>query len=167
MKTSQQSFWNNYQNKQFAKAQQVFDSLSDEEKQETLAKLFQQSEFFRTPHSVSVLFRELHDDKNFHDFHEAWFPPKESLNPRELYGKTYQQFFPAPIRVINAINFQNPKEIVSIGLHWLTEEEAKHMFEYANNPSNKQRGDSIAKVAEKTKAGVFEVASDDFLGTPF
>lgn len=164
-------FWQHFEHKDFIAAQKSLDELDSQAKQKVLAELFQRSQYSATPHSISVLFRELHDDKKFSDFHEAWFPPKDACHPETLYGKTYQQFFQAPIRVLNAVNINNPKEIVSIGLHWLNEEQAQHFAKMMGNAgkddANQQRGDSIATVAKKTKSDVFMVQADDNLGTPF
>jgi hypothetical protein len=142
-----------------------FESLGAEEKKTIFSALFQQSQYHQIPHSVSVLFRELHEGKSFADFHEAWFPAKEDLDPIEEGGETYQQFFPVPVRVLNAVNTNNPKEIVSIGLHWLTDDEIPQMLEVTNGLKNKKRGGLIKNVAEKTKAEVYLVKEDDNLGT--
>lgn len=164
-------FWNTFEAKEFSKAQQEFVKLSSEEQTTILGELFQKSQYANQPHSISVLFRELHEGKTFEDFHEAWFPPKEKCHPEKLYDKTYQQFFKAPIRVINAVNMFNPKEVVSVGIHWLDEEQAQHFAEMmttaSSDEANVQRADSIDTVADKKSSAVFIVEADDNLGTPF
>src|SRR3990167_9026366 len=104
MTTQSTHFWKNFQNKDFAFAQQAFDLLNDREKQAILSELFQKGEYHRTPDMVSILYRQLHDGKSFGDFHQAWFPPKKYCNPVEQNGEVFQQFFPATTRVINAVN---------------------------------------------------------------
>ncbi len=164
-------FWALFQQKEFSTAVQAFDQLNEETKAHVFAALFQKSEYANKPHSISVLFRQLHDGKTFEDFHEAWFPPEEALNTKVLEGKTYHQFFPASVRVINAINMHNPKEVVSVGIHWLNEDQASHFDQVldslSNSAANKQRGENIEKVADKTQSGIFMVESDDNLGQPF
>lgn len=165
--TKAKSFWVAFESKKFDQALQQFDQLNAQEKAAIFAALYQKSGYQKTPHSISVLFRELHEGKNFNDFHGAHFPAQEHVNTIEQSGEFFHQFFPAPIRVINAVNMQNPKEIVSIGLHWLTEEAAKHLMDVANDPKNSERAEAIAKVADKTKSGIYKVESDDNLGVPF
>jgi hypothetical protein len=160
-------FWQLFNDKSFVSAQEKFEQLSVQEKQDIFAELFQKSQYQRIPHSISVLFRELHPGKTFADFHQAWFPAQDTINAQQQFGQTFYQFFPAPIRVINAANMTNPQEIVSVGLHWLTEEQAAEMLTIVEDRRNKDRGVAIAKVADRTKAGVYKVKSDDNLGTAF
>jgi hypothetical protein len=167
------TFWQAFEKKDFIAAQKRLVKLSSEEQEAILANLFQQSQYANTPHSVSVLFRELHDDKNFNDFHDAWLPPEDKCHPLKEFGKTYRQFFKAPIRVINAVNLKNPKEIVSIGLHWFNEEQEKGFWEMmkdeslSNDKANQQRADSVQEVADHKSSDIFLVKADDNLGTPF
>jgi|GEM_PF-4414477 len=69
-------FWDNFHQKKFAEAEQVFEQMDSKARQEVFAALFQQGQNHRKPHSVSVLFRKLHEDKKFDDFYQAWFPPE-------------------------------------------------------------------------------------------
>ena len=160
-------FWEAFKSKNLGQALQLFEQLDSQEKQSIFAELFQKSSYHQKPHSISVLFRELHEGKNFSDFHTAWVPAQAHAHTQKQAGQIFHEYFPVPIRVINAVNIQNPKEIVSVGLHWLSEEEAKHMMEIANDPKNNERGQAIAEVADKTKAGIYKVESDDNLGIPF
>jgi hypothetical protein len=77
-------------------------------------------------------------------------------------GYGYQNFFDGPIRVINAVNFEDHKEIVSIGLHWISD---KELHDALNDPKVKkdgdERGDKIRHVAEKEKSGIYKVVKDD------
>lgn len=163
-----EAFWEHFNKKQLSEAQSEFDQLDDQHKQKILAALFQQSQCQRTPHSVSVLFRNLHKGKSFDDFYEAWLPPKEKCDTKVVDGQTYHQFFGGPIRVINAVNLDDPDEIVSIGLHWITDEELEFaMNDPASVKSGAERREKIATVADKEKAGIFKVLKDDNLGTAF
>jgi hypothetical protein len=164
------NFIKHFKNKDFKAAQKEFDTLNDVEKQTIFSRLFQAAEYANRPHSISVLFRELHEGKTFEDFHEAWFPPADTINTQTIDGQLYHQLFKAPIRVINAVNINNPKEIVSVGIHWLNEEQANEfskMLKGQRDETGERRGDSIAHVAEKKRSDVFIVESDDNLGTPF
>lgn len=166
-----EKFWHSFEIKEFSQAQQEFAKLSSEEQISIFGELFQKSQYANQPHSISVLFRELHDGKTFDNFHEAWFPPKDKCRPEKLYDKTYQQFFKAPIRVINAVNMFNSKEVVSVGIHWLDEEQAQHftkmMTTASSDEANVGRADSIDTVADKKSSDIFIVEADDNLGTPF
>ena len=162
------AFWNAFHQKEFSDAQLQFDQMDDQSKQNIFSELFQKSQCHGKPHSVSVLFRRLHEDKQFDDFYKAWFPPKEKCDKQIVGGQTYHQFFGAPIRVINAVNMSDPSEIVSIGLHWITDEELEFAL---NDPKfakdGAERGEQIATVAEKEQTGVYKVLKDDNLGTEF
>lgn len=164
------NFWEHFKGKSFEQAQEDFDDLSAQEKQTIFSQLFQASEYANRPHSISVLFRELHDGKTFEDFHEAWFPPADVINTQAIDGQVYHQLFKAPVRVLNAINIHNPKEVVSVGIHWLTEDQANEfakMLAGKSDETGKRRGDAIAHVADKISSDIFIVESDDNLGTPF
>jgi hypothetical protein len=166
-----ENFWNNFEKKEFIKALAAFESLDSKEQVTIFGELFQKSQYANKPHSISVLFRELHEGKEFADFHEAWFPPKDMCQPEKLYGETYQQFFKAPIRVVNAVNMSNPKEIVSVEIHWLDEEQAQHfstmMATASTDEGNIRRAASIAKVSNHKSSDVFIVEADENLGKPF
>lgn len=160
-------FWQSFGSKDLKQAQQLFEKMSNDEKQSLLAELFQKCQYQTQPHSVSVIFRELHEGKTFSDFYKGWFPAEETIQPINEQGLLYQQFFPAPVRVIQATNLQNPKEIVSVSFNWLTEEQAANLWNEVNKKSNADRGTAISEVADRTKWGIYKVESDDNLGTPF
>jgi hypothetical protein len=161
-------FFDLFNSKKLDKALHCFETLTNEDKQKTFDRLFQASRCTESPMSVSVLFRRLHEGKSFDDFYNAWSPPKSKCSPLETGGYLYQQFYGGPIRVINAINIADPLEIVSIGLHWISDNELQSAL---NNPKvihdGNERGDQIGKVAEKQKTGIFKVIKDDNLGTSF
>lgn len=163
-----ETFWSYFNQKQFDLAQKAFDQIDAKEKQVVLAALFQQSQNLQKPHSVSVLFRKVHENKTFKDFYEAWLPPKTVCDKVIEGNVTYQQFFPAPIRVINAANLNDPKDIVSIGLHWITDEQLAHaMSDPKMAKDGAARGDKISEVADEKQTGIYRVLEDDNLGTPF
>ncbi|PHQ82429.1 MAG: hypothetical protein COB66_00345 [Coxiella sp. (in: Bacteria)] len=92
-------------------------------------------------------------------------PPTHATKPFTVGDTTYHQLFGCPTRVINAVNMNNPKDIISVGIMWCTEEAFKKGIEEAkNNRANAERADSIGKVADKTSVDIFKVAADTYLG---
>ncbi len=167
-------FWNNFNKKEFIAAQQHFDKLDDGTKQSILQELFQKSEYHRKPVMISVLRRELHDNMDFADFYQSWFPSEDMCNKVEVNGQVFQQHFPAPVRVINAVNINNPKEIFSVSLTWVrSPEEEQGLWQYlektqkGENKNNEVRHSRIQEKAEGELLGLFQVKTDDNLGTPF
>lgn len=170
MTSQHNSFWENFQKKDFVFAQKDFDALNGSEKQSLLSELFQKSQYHRTPDMVAVLYRKLHDEKSFEDFHQAWFPPKKYCDPIEKNGAIFQQFFPATVRVINAVNINDPKEIISIGLTWVeNESQGQKMWEVstANNDANQERANNIATVSDNISSKLYQPKTDDNLGISF
>ena len=165
-----EQFWKYFNRKKIANAKKQFEQLEDSEKEEILAELFQKSQYSRTPTIVSILYRKLHKKKTLNDFHQAWFPAKPSCHRLQQSGQTFQQFFPAPTRVINAVNIKNPEEVLSIGFTWVdNESQGQDMWRLSttNTQSNQERHDSIAKVADKISSKLYEPKFDDNLGIPF
>ena len=167
-------FWDNFKSKNFEGAQQQFEELDNNEKQEIFQELFQKSECHRTPIMVSLLRRKLNDEKSFGDFYKSWFPQADMCNKIKLGGQVFQQHFPIPVRVINAINIDNPKEVISVGISWVrNNEEERSMLEHIENASqgtdknNELRHEQIKEVAHGELLGIFRVETDDNLGTPF
>ncbi len=167
-----QAFWRAYENKDFSQATKEFESLTKEEKENTLSTLFQQSQNHTMPQIVSVLQRNLHPGKQFEDFHQAWLPHESYCDPTSEGGLLYPQYFSAPTRVINAINMRDPNEIISVGLTWIhTEEQTQAMNAIARGkeiPGNQERAEQIKQVADKIgDAKICIAKSDDNLGVPF
>lgn len=167
-------FWGNFQSKNFSEALKHFDKLNESEKQDVFAELFQKSEYHRKPIMVSVLRGKLHNNKNFDDFYQSWFPTEDMCNPKKIHGQVFQNHFPAPVRVLNAVNINDPSEIVSIGITWVSsEKEEQALWEYLQKASqgedenNEARHDRIKQVADRELLGLFRVETDDNLGTPF
>lgn len=155
-----------FEAQQFDQAIAAFESMSTSEKITTLKSLYYQARNANTPLAVSVLHRQLHQRSTFKDFFDAWMPPKNSMNPMTIGDTIYYQHFSCPTRVINAINMQDPHDIISIGLVWCTEEEFKIGYEQASqSQSNTERRDNIAEVADKKSVEVYMVKADTNLGT--
>ncbi len=168
------TFWHHFKNKDFRQAQQSLASLSEVEAENILSELYKKSECQQKPVMVSVLRRELQDDKNFSDFYNSWYPSAEMCKPIEQHGLSYAQHFPTPVRVLNAINIHKPNEIISVGITWVANEEAeKELWAYIDKASqgedknNETRHQRISKTADGELLGLFKVETDDNLGTPF
>ena len=167
-----QQFWEHFSKEDFEKSLAVFESLSASEKTAVFSDLFQKSAFSRNPMVISILYRELHDGKTFDDFHQAWFPPREYCHEIKKGEEIFQQVFPAPTRVYNAVNMQNPNEILSVGFTWIdSEEQGKQMMTYAEQQGkdklNQERYENIDQVAKKISSKMYELKSSDNLGVPF
>ncbi len=155
-----------FESQQFEQAATAFESMTDSEKVETLKSLYYQARNANIPIAIGVLHRQLHPGKTFQDFFNAWMPPENSMNPITIGDTIYYQHFPCPTRVINAVNMQDPNDIISIGLQWCTEEEFKIGYEQtAQSQSNAERRDNISEVADKKSVEVYSVKTDTNLGT--
>ncbi|MCX7124477.1 MAG: hypothetical protein NTU49_01735 [Gammaproteobacteria bacterium] len=167
-----QQFWEHFSKQDIEKAINAFELLSSSEKTAVFSELFQKSAFSRNPMVISVLYRELLDGKTFEDFHKAWFPPKEFCTEVKTGGETFQQVFPAPTRVYNAVNMENPNEVLSVGFTWIdSEEQGKQMMSYAQiagkDKLNQDRHENIDSVARKVSSKMYELKISDNLGVPF
>jgi hypothetical protein len=167
-------FWESFQKKDIDAAQKQLGLLQENDVRAVLSELYQKSQFHCRPIAVSALKRTLHEEQSFDDFYEAWFPAENTRNPVEESGAVFQQHFPVPVRVINGVNIGNSKELLSIGITWVrSQEEEKDFWDYIDNfgkeesKDNKNRRESIEKVADGEHLGLFRVKSDDNLGTPF
>lgn len=174
MSDHKKMFWESFNAKDFKSAWKHFEQLDGKEKSIIFEVLYQKSETNRTPLMLSVLRRELHDNNSFSDFYQSWFPSDEMCNPVEVGGQVYQQHFPVPVRVINATNVGNPKEVISIGITWVSsKEEEAELWKYideakqGDNENNGVRHEEISKVADGELLGIFRVETDDNLGSPF
>lgn len=169
---SLQNFWEYFSKQEMEKAITSFEALSSSEKIAVFSELFQKSAFSRNPVAISILYRQLHDGKTFEDFHQAWFPPKEYCHEIKQGGEIFQQGFPAPTRVYNAVNMENPKEILSVGFTWLdSKEQGEKMMHYmqqlGQDKINQIRHDNIDLVANKISSKMYECKTSDNLGLPF
>lgn len=162
-----ETFHRLFQEKELKDALKTFENLSTEDKLGIFSDLFQKSRYQLKPHSVSVLIRELHPDKQFDNFYQAWLPDKQYTHPVQVNSQTFQQFFEAPVRVLNGQHMQNPREIVSVGLHWTTDEQVQSALAESEQRRNTHRRDAVAEVANKVSANIYRINTDDNLGTPF
>lgn len=168
-------FWQDFNNKNFEQALEILLSADKESQIETLKALYQASSNQKTPFLVSVLRAKLGEDINFEDFYQSWLPPKDTCDPVELSGQTYQQHFKGPVRVMNAINVSDDRDVMSIGLVWAeTEADKQATLEFLQNATegkdeaNERRHDSIKEqVPDRELLGIYLTESDDNLGTPF
>ena len=168
------AFWEKFHDQHFEQAQVELEALSSGDKQSILAELYQKSSFHQKPVLVSVLRRQPQDGKGFDDFYKSWFPPEDACNRIESRGQVFQQFFPAPVRVINGTNIDGSNDIVSVGITWVkNEEEEAELWDYLSkaeageDENNEARRDNIEEVADGGLVGIYKIETDDNLGTPF
>lgn len=167
-------FWACFDIQDFDGAQRYFDSLSDTDKQVIFRDLFQQSKHCQKPLALSVLRRELYQQKRLSDFYQAWLPTRNSCQPIQLGQQMFQQHFTLPTRVINAVNIANAKEVLSVSLVWAQDEQQENKFwQYFDKlktgeaQDNTQRHASIEQAAKGELLGIYKTEYDDNLGTPF
>lgn len=166
-------FMMHFKEKDFSSAVDDFLKLDRDQQKSVLSELFQKSEHHRMPAAMSVNSRQLHDGKTFDDFHRAWLPSGKWISPVEEGGQAYLQFIPeGATRIINAVSLNNPREIITVGFHWVDNREQyewmlKKVKNIANEPSNQERHDRIKHVADKKTGDFYQVKSDDNVGKPF
>ena len=167
-------FWKHFKEKDFSITRESFLQLTNEEQELIFAELFQKSEYHRMPVMISVLRGELHKNASFDDFYESWLPSEDMCNKVELQGQVFQQHFPVPTRVINAVNINNSEDIMSVGLTWVSnKEEEQGLWDYlkkatdGEDKNNETRRERAAEVIDRDLLGLFQVETDDNLGTPF
>jgi hypothetical protein len=67
------------------------------------------------PQFIAVLHRKLKPHCTYEDFYQAWLPP--GLNGKDP-TKEAVEYFKGTVQVINAVNSEDPTEIISIGILW-------------------------------------------------
>lgn len=169
---SKNTFNDHFKLKEFAAARDAFLELKQSEQINCLENLFQQAMHATTPSAISVLFRKLHPGKSSDDFRTADLPPKEFCNPEQINNEEFQNFFPVPTRVFNAVDMNDSSNIVSVGLTWTRnteEEQAMQSFfkQIEHNGANKIRTDRIKEVADKDSSGIYITKTNDNFGTAF
>ena len=110
----------------------------------------EQEDFFRSlaptlfpPPVIAVLHRKLKPGSTFDDFYKAWLPTLEE-------GQDLEHYEPFPAYVMNAIDKDNPSDIISIGFAWKDLESFESYFP-AQLTTENQRHENIEKVAHKTE----------------
>lgn len=162
---SKQQFFEQFDKQNIEQALTTLKALGENEQLNVLKQLHYQAREAKMPVSLGVLYRELHDGKEFQDFYDAWMPPAGETDPFTVSNTTYHNYFKCPTRVINAINLENPKEIISIGMMWCSKQEFEQGFkEMTASKSNSQRADNISNVAKKISAKIYMVEADTGLG---
>lgn len=113
------------------------------------------------PKAMAVLFRHLRLGQDYDAFYQAWLPPHlNDKDPRlEAVG-----YYDIPVQAINAVNVNDPQEIISIGLVWATPEEVyQSMNKYAQTDA--ARGEQIDKVCEReTQVKFYRIQDVNELG---
>jgi len=154
-------FFNLFEKQDFTQALDALNKLNQDEQESILKQLYYQSREAKMPIVVSILCRKLHDGKTFDDFYNAWMPPQDAMSPFKVGEKIYYNFFDVPVRVINAVDMADPKEVISIGLVWCdNEEQFKEVLKKATKDENNAiRSDSVATVADKISVKIYKVNS--------
>src|SRR3990167_6551194 len=146
-------FINLLQQGKFKDALDFFKTLSEKEQVDHLAKVYRQKEDkleiidVSKLKTVSLLNRKIKPGYTYSDFYKAWLPPTTTDEKQKEIIGPYFGFSP-PGCVIQAANLENPSEIISIGLASATKEDVLKAVQVHAN-TEKQRHDSIAKVADK------------------
>ncbi len=115
------------------------------------------------PQFIGILHRKLKPQCTYEDFYQAWLPP--SLNGKDP-KKEAVEYFKAPVQVINAVNTEDPTDIISIGIVWANPSEVENESKRVEN-TEKIRGENISRVADKSQSNKLYVVKDvNLLGTP-
>lgn len=103
---------------------------------------------------MAVLFRKLKPGQSYESFRQAWLPPVSDPS----------QYFCMPVLTINACLFDDPSEIISIGLIWTSPEEAiKKYSQYEK--TEEIRHEKIEKVTDQSAETRFcKIIDVDVLG---
>lgn len=116
----------------------------------------------KNPNFISVLYRKLKPDCTYEDFYQAWLPPI-------LHGKDPKkeavEYFHGPVQVINAVNANDPTDVISIGIVWGTPEQIQGDIERTQG-TEAQRREKILQVADKKETQFYYVKDVNLLGTP-
>ena len=116
----------------------------------------------KIPQFVPVLHRKLKPGCTYEDFYQAWLPP--GLNGKDP-TKEAVGYFNGPVQVINAVNATDSTDIISIGLVWVTAEEAGKEIQRTKN-TEAERSEKVSKVADKSQDAKFYIVKDvNLLGT--
>ena len=114
------------------------------------------------PQFISILNRKLKPAFTYSDFYQAWLPSvSNSKNPQ----KKALGYYKMPVKVINAVNVNDPTDIISIGIIWGTNEIINQDIQRTKE-SDSLRGDQISLVADKGQEPKFYMVKDvNLLGT--
>lgn len=160
------NFFNHFEQQDFDQAIDNFDKLDKNHQKEILKQLYYQAREAKMPIAVNVNYRKLLENQTFDDFYSAWMPPQKFTKPFKIGDTTYYHHFETPLRVINAVNMQDPSEVVSIGIVWCASEAefAAGLQEVMDSEANKIRGDNISEAAEQESTKIYIVKADTRLG---
>lgn len=117
----------------------------------------------KNPNFISVLQRKLKANYIYEDFYQAWLPP--ILNDKDP-TKEAVGYFKEPVQVINAVNANDPTDVISIGIVWGSTEQIQGDIERTQE-TEAQRREKISQVADKSQETKFYYVKDiNLLGTP-
>jgi hypothetical protein len=163
------AFLNHIKEQDFNTAAQLLGNCSQGEVVAALQAMHEAIQF--KVHSVSILKRELKPNVSYDDFHQAWLPPMDKKDITMTSTGVLVHYFPFPVRVINAVNIKNDKEVISIGLMGATRQDIEKMQSSSTDQDKKilktetVRHDQIEEVSTKVgDTDYFECKDDNNLG---
>ncbi|MCX5924119.1 MAG: hypothetical protein NTZ68_01720 [Candidatus Dependentiae bacterium] len=163
------TFLNHIKSQDFQSAAQILSSYNQQEIVIALQAMHEAIQF--KVHSISILKRELNPNTSYDDFHQAWLPPIDKKDVTITSTGVSVHYFPFPVRVINAVNIKNDKEIISIGLMGATKQDIENLQSSSTDQYKKTlrtetaRHDQIEKVSTKVgNTDFFECKDDNNLG---
>lgn len=117
----------------------------------------------KVPTFMSVISRKLKENCTYDDFYQAWLP-------LDLNGKNPKQeavgYYHGPVQIINAVNANDPNDILTVCLIWGSQEEIMKDVE-RTKATDDQRHKSQIRVVDKGQDTKFYCVKDvNLLGTP-
>lgn len=162
-------FWKHFGNKDFKNAAKALSALDEETQATILEGFYQHGGDAQKAYAVSVLIRKLKPENSIEDFQKAWLPPENLTDKKESGMREFYNYYPVPTRVFNAVSMHDEKEILSIGLMWMKEEDWEKTAMQAHKKEQESgRREKIAKVTDDpVKISVYKVVGDFNFGTEF
>ncbi|MEM0967588.1 MAG: hypothetical protein AAGJ81_15680 [Verrucomicrobiota bacterium] len=112
----------------------------------------------KTPTVVSILTRRLKEGFTFDDFQKAHVPDGE--NYKKIENGHQVDFFTLPTRVINAVSYNDPRVIISIGLSYGDGEDV-FADALAGAAKDKARAARLNEICEKIEETKFAFVAND------
>lgn len=115
----------------------------------------------KQPQMITMLFRKLKEGHSYEEFRESWLPPIPDPHDKEQL----KHYFSGPVKVLTALNAQEPSEIISIALVNGTQQEI--MAEAARVAETETiRRERVAKVTDKmADPKMYHIMDIDILGS--
>lgn len=143
------------------KAWQLYDQATPQEQHDFLSSIAnllstkQNTGLAISPQIVSVLHRDLKEGKSYQDFLTAWSPPGAHFKADKQDNNTVH-YFNVPTQVINGENIRNLKELISIGLVDIKEQDLPKTGETFKETEAIRR-ERVSQVTENGRISVYRV----------